>query len=67
MTTTTVATTTTPIRAGKSLEAAAAWLAWPSPGRAKRFSMITEPPNRAMNWMPSTDTTGTLANRRACT
>ncbi len=43
------------------------WLAWPRPGMAKRFSMITEPPNRAMNWMPSTDTTGTLAYRRACT
>ena len=29
--------------------------------------MITEPPNRAMNWMPSTETTGTLAYRSACT
>ena len=55
------------MRAGKSWAPIAAWLAWPRPGSAKRFSMITEPPNSAMNWMPSTETTGTLAKRRACT
>ena len=29
--------------------------------------MTTDPPNRAMNWMPSTETTGPPANRRAWT
>ncbi len=67
MTTTTVAMTTTPCTAGMSLLSIAFAAAWPRPGSAKSCSITTDPPNRAMNWMPSTETTGPPANRRAWT